>query len=359
MELGFAKVGITNAEDFSDYIEEILNRVPGYDGWIAQPKSIFAGARPHQYMPEAKSIVCAVYDYSNIKYPQKLTESVGRAYLSRSYDPLPDSICGMRVQALKNYLIKLGCKLDDSGTTIPLRIACARAGIVTYGRNNFAYADGCGSFIILYAYLIDTELEYDEPTIICKCPPNCHKCIDACPTGALYAPKKLIPQKCLLFSHMQKNTIPEEVRVASGTYIHGCDRCQIACPRNQVTMKKALKKDPFLEQLETEFDLEKVLFMDDEYYENVIRSIMYNYIRKPEIFRRNAAIALGNTGNPKYIQALKRALDTGEPMVREASAWALGRIGGTEAKLALESSAERENTENVKDAIEKALLSVN
>jgi len=300
LELGFAKVGITNAEDFPEYIKEIFNRVPGYNEWVARPESFFSGARPHQYMSEAKSIICAVYDYSGINYPEKLTASIGRAYLSRSYDPLPDSINGMRVQALQDYLIKLGCKVDDSGTALPVCIACARAGTVTYGRNNFAYADGCGSFIILYAYLVDTELEYDVPTVTCKCPPNCHRCIDACPTGALYAPAKLIPQKCLLYNHMREKRIPEEIRLTNGTYI-----------------------------------------------------------RKHEIFRRNAAIALGNTGNPQHIRALKMALDTSEPMVREAAAWALGRIGGTEAKAALEFSAQRENAEDVKAAIEKALLSVN
>lgn len=359
LELGFAKVGITNAENFPEYIEEVFNRAPGYDEWVSRPKSMVAGARPRQYMPEAKSIICAVYDYSDINYPEKLTASIGRAYLSRSYTPLPDTICGMRAQALQDYLTKLGCKVDDSGTTLPLRIACARAGTITYGRNNFAYADGCGSFIILYAYLVDTELVYDEPTVTCKCPPNCHKCIDACPTGALYAPGKLIPQKCLLYSHMREKPVPEEIRVVNGTYIHGCDCCQTVCPRNQAPLKKAIKKDPFLEQLATEFDLEKVLFMDDEYYERVVRPIMYNYIRKPEIFRRNAAIALGNTGNPQHIPALKMALDTGEPMVREAAAWALGRIGGTEAKAALEFLAQSENAEDVKAAIEKALLGVN
>ena len=356
LELGFAKVGITTAEDFPEYVQEIFDRAPGYDEWIARPKSMVAGAKPHQYMPEAKSIVCAVYDYSDIHYPEKLTASVGRAYLSRAYSPLPDTIHGLRAQALQDYLTKLGCKLDDSKTVLPARIACARAGIITYGRNNFAYADGCGSFILLYTYLIDTELEYDAPTITCKCPPNCHKCIDACPTGALYAPGKLIPQKCLLYSHMRDKAIPDEMKAVNGTYIHGCDCCQTACPRNQGVLKKAVRKDPFLEQLETEFDLEKVLFMDDEYYERVVHPIMYNYIRKPEVFRRNAAIALGNTGDLEHVPALKAALDTDEPMVREAAAWALGRIGGEEAKAALDAYTHRETTENVETAVGKPLL---
>jgi epoxyqueuosine reductase len=311
-------------------VQEIFDRAPGYNDWIEQPKSMVAGAKPHQYMPEAKSIVCAIYDYSDIHYPEKLTASIGRAYLSRAYAPLPDTIPGLRSQALQDYLKKLECKLDDSGTVLPARSACARAGIITYGRNNFAYADGCGSFILLYTYLIDTELEYDEPTIICKCPPNCHKCIDACPTGALYAPGKLIPQKCLLYNHIRDKAIPDEIKAVNSTYIHGCDCCQTVCPRNQGVLKKSVKKEPFLEQLESEFNLEKILFMDNEYYERVVHPIMFNYISKPEIFRRNAAIALGNTDNSEYIPALKKAFDTGEPMVKEAAAWALRKIGGNE-----------------------------
>ncbi|WP_160285358.1 hypothetical protein [Clostridium tyrobutyricum] len=54
---------MTTAEDFPDYIiEELFNHAPGYEEWIAQPKGIFFGARPHQYLPGAKSSVCVVYD---------------------------------------------------------------------------------------------------------------------------------------------------------------------------------------------------------------------------------------------------------------------------------------------------------
>lgn len=328
LELGFAKVGITNAEDFSDYLEELESRFPTYNWLVKWSKSPQTGAKPRLFMPEAQSIVCTVYDYSKIKYPEKLTASVGRAYLSRTYLPVSASIAGMRVKGLHDYLEELGCRIDQSGTWLPERIACARAGIITYGKNNFAYADGCGSFIILNSFLIDKELEYDAPTIQIKCPSNCSACIDACPTGALYAPGKLNPQKCLLYSHMRGDSIPEDIRLANGTYIHGCDVCQEVCPRNKKVLKEAIIKDPFLEKLSNEFDLEKILFLDQEYYEQVIYPIMYNYIhiRDLHFFRRNAAIAIGNSHDPSYIPSLKKAMESSDPMVREASAWALNQI---------------------------------
>jgi epoxyqueuosine reductase len=41
---------------------------------------------------------------------------------------------------------------------------------------------------------------------------------------------------------------------------------------------------------------------------------------------RNAAIALGNSGDPKALPALRRALDDAEPLIRDAAAWAIERI---------------------------------
>jgi epoxyqueuosine reductase len=41
---------------------------------------------------------------------------------------------------------------------------------------------------------------------------------------------------------------------------------------------------------------------------------------------RNAALVLGNTGGPEALPALRRALADPEPLVREAAAWAVGRI---------------------------------
>ena len=355
LSLGFAKVGITTADDFTEYADDLRNRTPAYDFLIHKRNGPLAGAYPRTAMPDAKSIVCVVFNYSDIDYPAKLTQSIGRTYLGRCYDPLPDTLNGARLSLFRDFLRDNGCKIGE-GVQIPERMACARAGITTFGRNNFAYADGCGSFIILNSFLIDTELEYDSPTVERRCPPNCHLCIDSCPTGALNEPGKLIPTRCLGFNHwFATEFVPEDIRVASGSRIHGCDICQEACPRNRKPLRNAVRQDPFLELLAHEFDLEKVLLMDEAYYRRVIHPIMYNYIRNTQVFQRNAAIALGNSGEVSHVPALAKALDTCAPLVREYAAWALGRIGGEQAKNALLYSNTREQTERVTNAISMAL----
>jgi len=53
---------------------------------------------------------------------------------------------------------------------------------------------------------------------------------------------------------------------------------------------------------------------------------MYNYIHDMDTFRRNAAIALGNTGDPSHIPALKKALENENPLVQDAAQWAIDQL---------------------------------
>ena len=130
----------------------------------------------------------------------------------------------------------------------------------------------------------------------------------------------------MLFNNMNPMEIPIDLWENMGTHIHGCDICQKACPRNKKILENASRKDYFLEELDKKFDLEKVLLMDEKYYIDVIYPIMHNYIKDMNYFRRNAAIAMGNSGNKTYIQALKKVLNNENEQVRNAAQWAIDKL---------------------------------
>ena len=69
---------------------------------------------------------------------------------------------------------------------------------------------------------------------------------------------------------------------------------------------------------------------------------------------RNAAIVLGNQNAVAATGALQRGLVDIEPMVRAASAWALGQIGGPEARRALAGCLQTETVAEVIDEITAA-----
>jgi len=331
LELGYVDVGITSAEPFEGYREEMESR-PGYERWLTNPLGPYNGADPKAVMSSAQSIICVVYDFSKTVYPEKLAQSVGRVYLGRGYVPKPESLNGFRRATFVSFLKDLGIQVDESAPyRIPDRYAGARAGVVTYGANNLAYSKECGSLLVLLTFLVDVELEYDEPTLERPCPPDCNKCVEVCPTGALYEPGKLFAANCILALQISPKPIEETHREKMGLCIHGCDRCQEVCPRNKPILTKAAYADPFLERLANEFDLEKILLLEDAYYESVVYPIMYNYIRDLWLFQRNAAIALGNTKDPSHLPALIRAKEICPPEVQEYIDWAIKRISDHQA----------------------------
>jgi len=364
LDLGYSAVGVTTAEPFPQFIQEMTSRRDAYSWVIDGRLRMLDCATPTQIMPEARSIISAVYDYGHEGFPPELTGTIGRLYQSRSYNAPRHRIHGARRQLFREFLESQGLKVMlGPDLNVPERMAAARAGVATFGRNNFAFTKSAGSFIVLTAFVVDAELEYDTPTVEAPCPENCRLCIDACPTGAL-EPFKLNPRKCIAYNTMMSQDgyapstsshIPAEIRPHMGSWIHGCDICQEVCPRNQSRLKAKLPINEFLSVIASRFDPRKVLLLTDEYYESVLKPIVYNYIRHKKYFQRNAAIALGNSGDCSHVPFLIEAMRDPEPLVRGYAAWALGRLGGSEARNAVEQALRTETDEGARVEMRTAL----
>jgi len=188
---------------------------------------------------------------------------------------------------------------------------------------------------------LDAEIEPDEPSIELGCPEWCkNACIAACPTGALYAPKKMNPLKCIAYnSYYAPGITPVELREPMGTWVYGCDRCQEVCPRNQPWMNQNLPLNPPLADRAEDFRLDMLLTMPQEHYEKKVWPLLFYISRKNrEKWQMNAARAIANRGDREDIPLLIESLTGSEhETVRGMAAWGLGQLGGRRAKAALES----------------------
>jgi epoxyqueuosine reductase len=362
LDLGFSRVGITTAEPFEPYAKAMAERSDMYAFYIGSPRQPLLNADPGKAFPAARSIISVAYDYTREAFPKSLLAMVARIYLARCYFTPEHRINGARHELMNAFLERQGCTVSRGVSWLPERSAAARAGVARIGKNTFASADGIGSFIVLGSFVVDAELEYDAPAPETGCPDDCRRCMDACPTGAIYQPHKLDPRRCIGYNQWFTNGrpgvssfIPFELREKMGIGIHGCDACQEACPRNQRRLKMELPGNPYLEAIAKDFTLPKVLAPTEAFYQNRIQPIMYNYIREKRVFQRNAAIALGNLGDPQYVPQLSAALEDPEPMVRGHAAWALGRIGGAQARQALAAGLGRETSLEAREELEAAL----
>jgi len=364
LELGFGDAGIATAEPFSLYAEELASRPEMYE-WsktLSQKASVkdldlSRFVDPARFIPEVKSIIVVTDSYFEEDFPPSLVGKIGRCYLKGLFCP-EETAHSQRRKDFKNFLQGLGMKVRYG--PVPARMAGARAGVTNYGKNCFAFANeaaGKSSWVLNEPYLVDRELDPDEPTMRVGCPENCQKCIEACPTGALYVPLKMDPRKCIAYqSYFNDGQIPRNLRAKMGTWVYGCDCCQEVCPRNKKWLGKEKPMDQALLARAEDFYIPTLLTMSQEHYEQRVWPLLY-YIRKEnrKIWQRNAAIALANQGAPDSVPLLTATLEEPEPLVRVHVAWALGKIGGRKAREALEKRRSLEKDEGVLEEIEEAL----
>ena len=206
------------------------------------------------------------------------------------------------------------------------REAAARAGVGFYGKNTMLITRTHGSWVVLGTLVTDVALETTPPLEL-DCG-QCRLCIDACPTGALDEPGVLDATRCLSYWTQAPAPIPERYREELGAMVYGCDICQDVCPWNRGVEKRRAGEE--LDGAEPRVSLREWLEEDGAVLRERYRRL-YVPRNDPRWLRRNALVALGNTGDPADADAAEPFLDDDDEMLRETAAWAMRRLGARAA----------------------------
>ena len=201
------------------------------------------------------------------------------------------------------------------------RAAAVRAGVGWWGRNANVLVPGRGSWFVLGSVVTDAPLTPSTP-LNDGCG-TCRQCLDGCPTGAILDNGVIDARRCLAWLVQAPGPIPREFREALGGRLYGCDDCQEVCPVGRPERTTDGKED-----LRADVESSDVLdATDDELLERFGR--WYIAERDPRYLRRNALVALGNTGSgtdPDVVRRMRRALDDPDPLIRSHAVWAAGRL---------------------------------
>jgi epoxyqueuosine reductase len=221
-----------------------------------------------------------------------------------------------------------------------------RAGLGWIGKHTLLLERTAGSYFFLAELFTDLELEAALPADD-HCG-TCARCHAACPTGALGPGYEIDPRRCLSYLTIEhRSAIPVALRPLLGNWIFGCDLCQEACPWNGDARDTAGAEAlaPHLPAL---------LALDEAGFQARFGTTAVARAERRGLLR-NAAVALGNSGNPAAVVPLTAGLGDPEPLVRGHAAWALGHLGGAAARHALEAARSRETDRHAAAEIEAAL----
>jgi epoxyqueuosine reductase len=309
-ELGLDAVGVTRAEAYVGTERHIAERRER--GLFAEMKFTMAqperSCHPETLLEDARSVVSAALCYWQPEAElepgegrlARYTWSDGYAELREKLDALGRALGG-------SYRV-----LVDANQHVD-REAAARSGVGFYGKNTMLITRRHGSWVVLGTLVTDAELE-TTPPLDTDCG-ECRICIDACPTGALDEPGTLDATKCLSYWTQAPSAIPEKYRADVGAQVYGCDICQDVCPWNRGVEKR--RSD--LEQSDVgHVDLVTWLEADAALVDEFAR--LYVPRNDPRWLRRNAMVALGNTGTREHLAALEAHADD------EHARWAIARI---------------------------------
>lgn len=337
-QAGFNLCGIASATDSPE-----LRSFPNWiaDGHAGEMK--YMEARDEQGLlkraslarvaPWARSVIVCAINYNTDQPYSTASHDPGSGWISRyawSREDYHDAV----LRRLKQVEADLREAIHDPAQELIMRsyvdtgpiverVFAKYAGVGWLGKNTCVINQKLGSWLFLGVILTSLELTPDTPAPD-RCG-TCTRCIEACPTNAILEPHKLDSNRCISYLTIEKRgSIPEELRADMGRHVFGCDICQDVCPWNRrapVTSAPEFAPreglvNPALDWL-AEISVQE---FQQRFRGSPIRRAKRNGVR------RNTAIAMGNSGQSKFLPILETLCGDADESVAESARWAKKRL---------------------------------
>ncbi len=286
--------------------------------------------------PWARSVIVCAINYNTAQPLSTQTAEAARGWIARYAwaGDYHDSV--MQRLRLVEAAVRNACGSDDVVTrcyvdTGPIveRVVAKYAGIGWIGKNTCIINQKLGSWLFLGVILTSLDLAVDLGTEAGVPAPDrcgsCTRCIEACPTDAIIAPYQLDSNKCISYLTIEKRgEIAEEIRSGIGRHVFGCDICQDVCPWNRkAPATSAADFQPRGELVNPA--LEWLAEMSAEEFRQTFRESPVRRTKRNGL-RRNVAIAMGNSGERKFLPLLEKLAADEDGVVAESAVWARRKL---------------------------------
>lgn len=359
IDLGFDLVGISPAVSLPENqkYKEWLSR--GFSGEMKYlEKNPEKREQIKNVLPEAKSVISCAVNY-NTDYPYSTSvRDKKRGWISRyAWGADYHDILRNKLDELKEYIGSHGpegveCKAYvDTGPVLE-RTYGKYAGVGWVGKNTCLINQEIGSWLFLGEIITDIELAYDVP-VPDRCG-TCNRCLEACPTDAIVEPYVLDSRLCISYLTIElKGKIPSELREGIDNNVYGCDICQDVCPWNS---RAGITNVHEFEPRENLFypELTFLSGLGVEEFRRIFKGSPIKRTKRRGLLR-NTLVAMGNSGDKKFVPFIESCLEDKEPLVRAHAAWSLWKVSGEGARDCLMKHRSMEQDEMVIEEIDNIL----
>jgi epoxyqueuosine reductase len=251
------------------------------------------------------------------------------------HDQLLRRLCQVEAAVRGRFPCETRCYVD----TGPLveRSMAAKAGVGWIGKNTCVINQELGSWLLLGVVVTSIPVaagaksqgaEFQIAADRCG---SCTRCIDACPTDALVAPYQMDASRCIAYLTIEKKgVIAEELREPMGRQVFGCDICQDVCPWNR-RAPVSVTEDMLARTQMVNPALEWLARMDAVEFKRWFKGSPVERTRRKRLLR-NVAIAMGNSGEQRFVAQLETWTSAEDPVLADAAKWATNRIRDLEAQ---------------------------
>ena len=333
---GFELAGIAPVRDFPELAQFPAWIASGHAGEMKYLESRndageLKRASLRSTAPWARSVIVCAINYNTAQPYSTGVKDPDRGWISRyawSREDYHEAVM-KKLRTVEAALLSAVTDRDaetrcyvDTGPLVE-RVYARYAGVGWIGKNTCILNQKLGSWLFLGVILTSLELAVDLPAPD-RCG-SCTRCIDACPTDALIAPYQLDSNRCISYLTIEKRgSIPEEMRTGMGRHLFGCDICQDVCPWNRkapaTSAPEFLPREGLVNPA-----LAWLAEMNAEQFRETFRSSPIRRTRRSGL-RRNAVIAMGNSGDQRFLPLLQDLSADEEATVAEHARWAHARL---------------------------------
>jgi epoxyqueuosine reductase len=266
-KLGFSACGVAHVAPFKKEAEILKNYLgKNFHGSMKFLEDhTDKRTYPEKLLPGTQSVIVLAAAYYHASELRAGKYKIARYAAGRDYH----KVLKKHMKPLVNYLTTVGgatfARMYCDSAPVFEKAFAVRAGLGFQGKNSTLIIPEAGSFFFLAEIYTDAVLSFDAPYEMNQCG-KCTKCIDACPSNAIYPQGGINAAKCISYLSIENKQTPLHYSFDPQAWIYGCDICQEACPhnksRNLPVFDEFLPAKPLWELTE-----EKLKSMDDTQFQ--------------------------------------------------------------------------------------------